>query len=185
MHAPTAAALLALLLAPLPATQEAAPAPQAGEVPQEVRSPEALIDAVYARVSFAEGEVPDWDAVRALMLPEALIVQPASRGRGVRPMDVDGFVQVFVDDIARLDMSAAGFQERVVSKQVTQFGDVASALVVFEARMLTGPGSTPQRGLDCFHLVRQAGRWWIASIATQFAVPGDPIPEHLLPADER
>jgi hypothetical protein len=184
-HAPTAVALLALILAPLPAPQEpAAPAP-GGEVPAQVRSPEALIDAVYGLVSFPAGEVPDWDAVRALMLPQALIVQPAARGRGVRPMDVDGFVQVFVDDIERLDMSAVGFQERVVSKQVTQFGDVASALVVFEARMLAGPGATPQRGLDCFHLVRQDGRWWIASIATQFAVPGDPIPEQLLPADER
>jgi hypothetical protein len=185
MHAASCTVLLALLLVPLSSPQDPAAAAPGEEVPAEVRTPEALIEAVYERVSFPAGEAPDWDAVRALMLPEALIVQPAARGRGVRPMDVEGFVQVFVDDIERLDMSAVGFQERVVSKDITSFGDVASALVVFEARMLSGPGSTPQRGLDCFHLVRQEGRWWIASIATQFAIPGDPIPERLLPADER
>ena len=183
MQTPTSVVLLALLLLPLPSRQEpAAPVDeQATSVRAEARSVESLIDAVYRRVSFPAGEVPDWDAVRALMLPEALIVQPAARGRGIRTMDVDGFVQVFVDDIERLDMSAVGFQERVVSKEVTQFGDMASALVVFEVRMLSGPGSRPQRGLDCFHLVRKDGRWWIASIATQFELPDDPIPARLLP----
>jgi len=183
MHTSPVAALLTLLLLCLPARQEPVD-PTSGPVapvPEEARSVESLIDAVYQRVSFPAGEVPDWDAVRALMLPEALIVQPAARGRGIRTMDVDGFVQVFVDDIERLDMSAVGFQERVVSKEVTQFGDMASALVVFEVRMLSGPGSRPQRGLDCFHLVRKDGRWWIASIATQFELPDDPIPARLLP----
>ena len=59
--------LLALLLVPLSSSQDpAAPASEAG-VPAEVRTPEALIDAVYELVSFPAGEVPDWDAVRALM----------------------------------------------------------------------------------------------------------------------
>lgn len=179
------AALVPLALAAASATQEPAHPPAAAAIPADTGSVEELIEAVYRSVSFPAGAVPDWDRVRELMLPEALIVQPAVRGRGIRTMDVDGFVQVFVEDIERLDMSAAGFQERIVSREITQYGDMASALVVFEARMLSGPGSTPQRGLDCFHLVREDGRWWIASIATQFVLPGDPIPVRLLPPEER
>jgi len=175
------AALLALTLAPAPAQQEPAQLAAPAEIPAGTGSIDELIEAVYAAVSFPVGSVPDWNRVRELMLPEALIVQPAAQGRGIRTMGVDGFVELFVDDIRRLDMSALGFQERVVSKEVTQLGDVASALVVFEPHLLAGPRTAPQRGLDCFHLVRQDGRWWIASIATQFERPDDPIPGRLLP----
>lgn len=178
--------LLAALAAPLAVPQDPPPAPALpAEAPPGTQSPEALLEAVYQRVSFPAGEAPDWDRVRALMLPEALIVQPAERGRGVRPLDVDGFVQVFVDDIERLRMSEVGFAERVVSTEVTRFGDIAHAFVVFEARLLAGPRTEPSRGLDSFQLVRKDDRWWIASIATQFEVPGDPIPARLLGERER
>ena len=177
--------LASLTLSLVPARQETLAAESVATIPPGTSSVDELIEAVYSSVSFPAGEVPDWDRVRELMLPEALIVQPAAGGRGIRTMGVEGFVQVFVEDIENYGMSAAGFEERVVATEVTQFGDMASALVVFEARMLSGPRTTPQRGLDCFHLVRKDGRWWIASIATQFARPDDQIPERLLPADER
>jgi len=79
-------ALLALLAIPAAAprrAQEAEPQTQRAAVPEGTRTVDELIDAVYRTVSFPAGAVPDWDALRALMLPEALIVQPLVRGRAI------------------------------------------------------------------------------------------------------
>ncbi|MBK8980028.1 MAG: VOC family protein [Planctomycetes bacterium] len=177
---PRLVVLVCLALAAVPTVSGQEPAER--RHPAGTDSVDALLDAVYRTVSFPAGETPDWDRLRELLLPDALIVQPATRGRGIRTLDVDGFVRLFVDDIERYRMSEVGFAERVVATAVTEFGDIASAQVVFEARLLGEPGRLPQRGLDLFQLVEKDGRWFIASIATQFERPDDPLPAHLYTA---
>ena len=50
----------------------------------------------------------------------------------------------------------------------------------FEARLDPASATPIGRGVDRLHLVRHDGRWWIASIVTEYEGPGKPLPEEYL-----
>jgi len=137
-----------------------------------------LVRSVYELVSFPVGTVPDWDALRATMLEDALIVQPLPGGKNVHTLTVDGFVQLFIDDIEEHKLSEKGFHETVISVETSTFGNIAHAYVVFEVAV--GGSDRRNRGLDSFQLVRKDGIWKIASIATQFERAGRPLTKRFL-----
>lgn len=68
--------LVAALLATTPTAaidQQAAPnRPEAN--PADVKSPDAIVSAVYEAVSGSAGEERDWDRLRSLFLPEARLI---------------------------------------------------------------------------------------------------------------
>ena len=92
-------------------------------------------------------------------------------------MDLDAFILDFQTFHAERDLARNGFRETLVGREVTLYGNIAHAFVVFEPRV--GPNwdgpTTP--GVDSIDLVQHDGRWWIASITTQFSSQELPIPE--------
>lgn len=150
---------------------------QAGGNDDALRTPENLVREIYALVTFAAGETPDWERVRSLFLPEAVIVLRTTR-EGSTVFSVDGFVQDFVDFIERASAIETGFREEVLKLESLVFGDIAHVLTLYAASFPDSP-QEPQRGVDSWSLVRREGRWWIAAVVNEIPAPERPIPEVL------
>ncbi|MBK5098051.1 MAG: hypothetical protein JJE01_09730 [Gemmatimonadetes bacterium] len=131
----------------------------------DLETPEGLIEEIYRLVTFPAGTTPDWDAVRSLFIPEALVVLRTSR-EGSTVFSVDGFVQDFVAFIEQADVEQTGFTERILDMQTFEWGDIAHALVLFDSD-IPGDGREPRAGVDSFQLIKRDGRWWIASISNE------------------
>lgn len=142
-----------------------------------VETAEGTVRRLYALVTFRPAATPDWDAVRELFLPEAVIVLRTSR-TATSVFSVESFVADFVAFAQREDVRAAGFEERIVRLRPVEFRDIAQVLVLYEAHI---PGSPrpPQQGVDSFSLVRRDGRWWIAAIVNDLPNPDHPLPAEL------
>src|SRR5271155_2577211 len=48
--------------------------------PEDVKSPEAIVAAVYTVISGGKGEARDWDRMRSLFIPDARLI-PSSPGK--------------------------------------------------------------------------------------------------------
>ncbi len=163
--------LVATLAGPLRAqAPSVAPAPA-------YETAEGTVGRLYDLVSFGPAATPDWDAVRALFLPEAVIVLRTGRTAST-VFSVESFVADFVAFAQREDVQAAGFVERIVRLRPLVFRNVAQILVLYEAHI---PGSSrpPQQGVDSFSLVRRDGRWQIAAIVNDLPSPEHPVPAEL------
>jgi hypothetical protein len=141
------------------------------------QNPDSLVTALYRAVTFEPGTTPDWVYVRSMFHRDAVVVLRVTRD-STAIMSVDGFIQDFVDFIARAKADRSGFQERVLKMRPLVFGNVAEVLVLYEASL---PGSPrgPQKGVDSFHLAKKDGRWWIVSIVNDVVTKDRPVPKEL------
>jgi hypothetical protein len=139
--------------------------------------PEKMVASVYDAVSSQAGSTPDWGVVRSYFDPDAIIVLRASR-EASKKLDVDGFIQDFVDFYDRIDSEKIGFVETVVSIKTLEYGNIAHCYVVYEAAIV-GSDRPPQRGLDSWHLMKRDGRWWVVSVVNDSEPAAGPIPDEV------
>lgn len=140
-------------------------------------TPEGVVHALYDLVTFPAGTTPDWDVMRAMFLPESVVVLRTSRASN-SVFTLEGFVQDWLHFIERDNVEATGFTERIVRTHVTEFGDIAHVWVLYEAE-IPGWDRPPQVGVDGIQLVRRDGSWLIAAITNEIPTPDRPIPEVL------
>lgn len=150
---------------------------QTASVDASLASPEGVIRQLYDQVTFPEGEKPDWDYVRSLFIPQATVVMRTGKNE-TTTLSLDGWILDFVNFIYDANVSATGFEEKIVKMQTTEFGDIAHIMVLYTA-FLPGKTPTPQEGVDSFHLIKKEGRWWIVSILNEIPGPDRPKPESL------
>jgi hypothetical protein len=139
-------------------------------------TPEGLIRALYDMVSFDAGPEPDWEMFRDVFLEDALIVFSPQGERPMRPMSVDGFIQDWKDFFRDAELTDKGFYETIAALEVTEFGGLAHAFVIFEPRIGKEAPARQVRGLDSIELAFDGKRWWVAAITTDFEGPGRTIP---------
>ncbi len=150
--------------------------PAAGQAPPPAaQSADATVRALYDLVSADAGSTPDWDAVRAAFLPEAVVVLRTSL-TAMKVFDLEGFIQDFVTFYATPDVVGAGFRETVLASRATEVGDMAQVWVLYEARI---PGGRGNQGVDAFLLVKRDGAWRIAAVTNEVPTPARPVPEGL------
>jgi hypothetical protein len=176
LHAVLACCALPAALAFAPVLPAQGPAAPADTV---TATAEGAVRALYRLVSFRAGETTDWARVRALFLPEAVVVLRTSR-TATTVFSLDGFVNDFVAFDTIPVVARGGFTETVVRLRPMVLGNVAHVLVLYEAHV-TGSPRPPQQGVDSFHLVRRDDRWWIASIMNEVLAPERPLPAALQP----
>jgi hypothetical protein len=139
-----------------------------------------LIEGLYGTVSFDAGQVPAWDRARSFFLPEAVVVFAPRTEGSAQVMDLEGWVQDFISFYEDRHLETRGFRETIAGMEVTVYGNIAHAFVVFEPRVGPDWDAPSVPGVDAINLVKHDGRWWIASITTQFSSDTHPIPQRFL-----
>ena len=142
-----------------------------------LQSAEGVVRELYRLICVPVGGSTDWDAVRRLFIPEAVIVLRVSKD-ATSIFDVQGWIDDFKAFNEKARSSERGFEERIVRMESMVFRDIAHVLVLYEARMLdwTKP---PGPGVDSIELVRRDGRWWIAAITNDIPNEEHPVPAAL------
>lgn len=140
--------------------------------------PESLVRGLYASVTFEPGTLPDWDYVRSFFIPEAVFGVRKTRTL-MEVLDLDGFIDWWLEDIAKHKLKERGLEESVEKMRMTAYGNIAHCFVVYKVRILTPADALGQLGLDSFGLMKKDGRWWIVSITNDVVTPQNPLPDFL------
>jgi len=155
------------------AGQAAAPAGQAARA----GSAEDVVRSLYRMVTFDAGKNVDWEQVKALFIPEAVIVLRASR-TSMNVLNRNTFVDDFVRFIREAKLEDLAFEETIVAMKTVETGDVARSTVHYAAR-IPSRDRPAQHGIDVFLLMKTDGRWRIVSIVNEIVRPGVDVPEEL------
>jgi hypothetical protein len=127
---------------------------------------------VYAVISGPAGQKRDFQRMRALFAPNALL-------RVIGPNGVRG--GTLEDYIAKSGpiLEKEGFTEQELARRVEVYGNLAQVWSSYDGR--TASGSFHERGINSFQLVKVGGRWLVASILWQEETPEFPLTSDMLP----
>jgi hypothetical protein len=184
----TLALMTTAALAQTPASQPGPPRP-AGSIaslpgwpvakPEDVKSPEAIVAAVYSVISGGKGQQRDWNRMRSLFVPDARLI-PAITGKDghndVLMLSVDGYIE---RSGARLTND--GFFERSIHNDMQQFGNIVQIWSTYESRHDSADEKPFARGINSFQLLKDGDRYWVVNIFWDSENPTKPIPAKYLP----
>ena len=168
---PIASMSLMLALASGAAVAQAPANPNAR--PDDVASPQAIVQAVYSTISGPLGAPRDWPRLRSLMAPGAVFVVTRAGADGAvatRVLSVEDYVSA-----ASKTLATTAFYEHGAVGPVWRYAHVATVHSPYESRH--APGEAPfQRGINTFQLASDGARWRIISIAWEGETPAFPLP---------
>ena len=140
--------------------------------------PQAVVRRLYALISGPAGQARDWDAVRSLFFPDALLRSELTLPDGSHQSGtwtVDEFC-----DAAAAEYAASGFWEREVAASSQCFENIANVWSSYESR-IESPDSDPVvRGINSVQLLRQDGEWRITGLVFQVERGTEGIPSRYL-----
>jgi hypothetical protein len=134
--------------------------------PEDVSSADAIITALYDVISGPAGQARNFDRMRSLFLPGAIMV-----ATGTRPDGSVGHRRLSVEEYIAASgpmLVQSGFTEREIGRTTEQFGTIMHAFSAYEATF-TGRDGKPAslRGINTIQLFNDTKRWWIVSILWQ------------------
>ena len=152
--------------------------------PEDVKSPEAILDAVYDVISGGKGQARDWYRMRSLFVPDSRLI-PAINAPATteKPAHVDAVILTIDDYIARSSgrTTANGFFEHSIHNKVEQFGNIVQIWSTYESRHNADDPKPFARGINSFQLLNDGQRYWIVNIFWDAESPAHPIPPQYLP----
>lgn len=166
---------LAVVFAGSARAQDPAAPPAAPEAdPADVASIDAILLALYDVISGEAGEARDWDRMRSLFVPGALLVPAMPRPDGtapVRALSLEDWIEGASGFFAQNP-----FYERETGRTLERFGNVANAMSTYGS--YREPDGEPfARGINSITLVSDGTRWYVVSIAWDVDREGNPLPE--------
>lgn len=135
-------------------------------------SPEGLVAALYAAISFAPGTRPDWGRIRALYAPGARLVRMTPEA--VVAMTIEDWIRGFAGWID--DGTFPSFWEGEIASRCEQFGDIVHLWSTYETRLAPN-GPLIGRGINSIQAIWRDDRWWVNSILWTRETPERPIPK--------
>ena len=141
-------------------------------------SVESIVIALYQSVSHGPEYEPAWNRLRALFLPEAIILPPKrADAEAFTVLDVNGFEDRIRRYIAgrREKGEQLGFTEREIARRENRFGDVCQVFSTYETVRAPNDPAPFARGIHSIQLVNDGHRWWIAALAWDTERPDNPI----------
>ena len=165
----------------LTAAQEA-PKPPAAR-PDDVKSADAIVAAVYDVISGPAGQKRDWDRMRSLFVPGARLIPAVPKeggGATARVLDVDGYIQRSGPVLER-----DGFFEREIARRTEAFGNIAHVFSTYESKHTKADPKPFARGINSMQLLKDGDRWWFVTIFWDSEKPSNPIPSEYLPKESR
>jgi hypothetical protein len=130
---------------------------------------------VYAVISGPAGQKRDFDKMRALFAPNALlrVITP----KGIRGGDLDNYIAKSGPILEK-----EGFTEHELGRRTEVYGNLATVWSSYDGR--TQSGTFHERGINSFQLMKVDGKWLVASILWQeegtpvvFPLPADMLPK--------
>jgi hypothetical protein len=118
-----------------------------------------VIATMYASMSFAPGEQPDWDAQSAVFAPHARLVRV--RDDGIYEFDPYSFRENLEEMIA--SGALPSFFERELWRDAQVYGDLAHVLSAYEMRASRN-GDVLCRAIKSIQLFQHDNRWWISAM---------------------
>ena len=168
---------LAIGLAPLGAqaqTPAAPPATAPAANPEDVKSVDAIMAALYGVISGDKGVARDWARMRSLFHPDARLIPT---GKGVaRPRTVDGYIAG-----SEPILVGQGFHEIEIARKVERYGRVVHVWSTYEGRRSLSDPKPLLRGINSIQLFDDGQRFWVLNIAWSQETPETPIPAEYLP----
>jgi hypothetical protein len=169
--------------------QAAAPARPVGSIaghpgwpaakPEDVKSPEAILDAVYSVISGGKGQARDWDRMRSLFVPDARLI-PAVAASAAHSdaifLTVDGYIER-----SGSRLTSDGFFEHSIHNEMEQFGNIVQVWSTYESRHNPEDAKPFARGINSFQLLKDGDRYWVVNIFWDSESPTKPIPAKYLP----
>jgi hypothetical protein len=187
----TAGSLLFAMSFPLLQAQTAAPAPPPrvpGAIeahpewpkakPEDVKSIDSIVIALYDVISGPAGQKRDWDRFRSLFVPGGRLIPTRVPANG--PVDV---TLMTVDDyVARVstNFEKNGFFERPIANRVDGYGVMSNVYSTYESRHLKEDAKPFARGINSIELLKSGDRYWIVEVYWDAERPTNPIPEKYL-----
>jgi predicted metalloprotease with PDZ domain len=130
-----------------------------------------IIKTLYDVISGDAGP-RNWERFRSLYTTNAFMgMTAATPGGGSR------FITFTPEEYIKRNGPAFlkdSFREKEISRTVNQFGNIAQVFTTYEYNL--GNGKAIKRGINSVQLVKEQGRWWIASIVWQEENKDLPIP---------
>jgi hypothetical protein len=152
--------------------------PQAN--PDDVKSPEAILNAVYSVISGAKGQARDWDRMRSLFIPDARLIPATTSATGGHTdavvLTIDGYISR-----SQGRMTTSGFFEHSIHNEIEQFGNIVQVWSTYESRHSPDDPTPFTRGINSFQLLKDGDRYWVVNIFWDSESPTNPIPEKYLP----
>jgi hypothetical protein len=170
-----AAGRLEAQAAPPPASPVAVPVPQAN--PDDVRSIDAIITALYDVISGPAGQPRNWNRMRSLFIPGGRLMPVNPRPAGgfaVRVLEVNDYIA-----LSGAQLERTGFTEREIARRTDRFGRIAHVFSTYEGRFQTDDRVI--RGINSIQLMHDGTRWWIVSVYWEAEGPENPLPAEYLP----
>ncbi|HTA24463.1 MAG TPA: hypothetical protein VK763_13095 [Terriglobales bacterium] len=141
--------------------------------PEDVKSREALLAAIYDVISGPAGE-RDWNRFRSLFVPQARFTAVGRKPDGsvsVTLLGVDEFI-----GMAGAVFKSQGFYENAMVNRVQTFGNVSQVFSSYESRNEKG-GKPFERGINSIQMFDDGKRWWVLSILWDTERQGNPLPK--------
>jgi hypothetical protein len=150
-------------------------------LPDDVDSPEGIVNAAYAALQRAPGAEFQWDRVRSLFIPQAnLIPNTEQTGGEFRVLSLEDFIK-WIDGATPIGgTNDKGFTEEAIHNRVEHYGDIAHVFSTYQKHFWEDD-QILGRGINTFQLVYNADRWWITGIVWDEENGAGPIPDTYLP----
>jgi hypothetical protein len=156
------------------------PAPK----PEDVRSMDAIIAALYDVISGDAGVKRDWNRFRSLFYPGARMIPTGRNAKtgqiGARIASPEEYIKA-----NEAFLEGEGFHEQEMFRHVDSFGNMAQVFSVYQARKKLSDAKPFLRGINSIQLLNDGKRWWVMTIAWAPESADNPIPAQYLKRVER
>lgn len=157
---------------PLPPEIVETPPPVPAADPNDVKSADAIIAALYEANSIMVDQKRGADRFRSLYTPDARAIS-ASHG-----LKSTSMMTRTIDDYVKAASSGpqrGGFREREIARTTESFGSIMQVFSNYESRR-DSTDTHPTRGINSFQLFNDGHRWWIVSALWDAERANTPIP---------
>lgn len=146
--------------------------------PDDVKSIDAIVHALYDVISGPAGQARDWNRFRSLFHSGARLIPTGKRPNdpqiGARVLTPEDYVERTTPFFAK-----EGFYENEASRKQEQFGNIAQVFSTYESRHAKGEPPF-QRGINSIQLFNDGTRWWVMTVMWDAETPQKPIPPEYL-----
>lgn len=141
------------------------------------------LNALYQSICFRKGEQPTFESLRALFIPQGLLINN-NNPAAPEVMSVDRFIEVVQAALATGGLEE--FHEREIARRIEVFGNIAHIFSTYEARFDSDAKEPFSVGINTIQLVRTSTngneQWLVSSMAWNDETPERPIPAQYRPA---